>query len=326
MDLSFVVIGYNEEENIVRTLNSIYNLELEKESYEVIYIDSNSSDKTIDLVKQFPSVQIHLVTSNKYSAALSRKIGSDIASGRVIFFLDGDMEIDPQSDIEFCMNELDNQHVGVISGRLYEIWYKDKRVYKETKDRYHVQAEKENLISPGGFFLITKNLLEKVGNFNIGLKCNEEIELFSRIMNEKVSLYRSNKLTCVHHYHVDSNSKSFNQRLKEGFYTDFWTSLRTTIRKKTFKNYINFPGKKKNLIVLFINLAMYVTVILSMIGNKMLLLLPIAYYLLILAKKKFDYKGFIFLQKYNFYLVLGLFDFLFLNRGKDVQYSSEKIR
>ncbi|MCK1991635.1 glycosyltransferase [Peribacillus muralis] len=325
MELSFVVIGYNEEKNILRTLKSIYNLNLKKESYEVIYIDSNSKDNTIELVKQFPSVSIHLISSNKYSAALSRNIGSKIANGKVIFFLDGDMEIDMHSDIDFCLNELKDKKIGVISGCLPEIWYKENKKYKEIKDRYNVKSIKENLNSPGGFFLITKELLEKVGNFNVALKCNEEIELFSRVMKEKVGIYRSNKLTCIHHYHLDSSSKSFNNRLKAGFYTDYWVSLNTTIRKKSFKYYINFPGKKKNLTVLFINLLLYLIAIISIFSNISLFLIPTAYYLLILVKKKFDYKSFIFTQKYNLYLILGLFDFLFWNRDNEVVYKSRKI-
>jgi glycosyltransferase involved in cell wall biosynthesis len=320
MELSFVVIGLNEGKNIERTIRSINNLYLKPNNFEIIYIDSGSTDNTLILLEQFPEVNIYNLTSNKYSAALSRYVGSNIAKGEFIFFLDGDMEITANSNILFCLNELKKSKVGVISGKLPEIWYRNNEIYKKIEDRYKVTQIVEDLVSPGGFFIINKELLKRVGNFNINLKCNEEIELFSRIKKENFTIKRSTKLGCVHHYYLDNQSKTFYNKLTRGFFSDYWRALFNTCENKTLKYYLKFPGKKRGLIALGANLFMYLIILFSLVGSLIYLVIPIAYYLLLLVSKKFDIKKFIFNQKNNLFLILGFFHFIVTFRKTKVIY------
>ena len=51
LDLSFVVIGLNEEKHLEGCLNSVGMAELLGISHEVIYVDGGSEDRSIDIAR-----------------------------------------------------------------------------------------------------------------------------------------------------------------------------------------------------------------------------------------------------------------------------------
>lgn len=97
--ISFVLPAYNEQENIIKSIDA--SLALPFEEIEVIVVDDGSTDKTNVLVKSYSQndKRIQLVThsSNRgYGAALTS--GFDAATGQYIFFTD--------SDLQFSLNEV----------------------------------------------------------------------------------------------------------------------------------------------------------------------------------------------------------------------------
>ena len=50
MLVSFIIPAYNAADTIVRCLESIRNLTLEKEDYEIIVIDDASTDNTVSVI------------------------------------------------------------------------------------------------------------------------------------------------------------------------------------------------------------------------------------------------------------------------------------
>ena len=55
--LTAVILTYNEEENIARTLSHLQWLE------KVIVVDSGSTDKTIELIDSFPNTKTYTANS-----------------------------------------------------------------------------------------------------------------------------------------------------------------------------------------------------------------------------------------------------------------------
>ena len=96
MMISFIVIGRNEGWKLTKCFESIYDtINYNKLiNYEIIYVDSASTDDSIDRAKNFNEVKIYIITG-KFNAAIARNIGAKEAKGDVFFFIDGDMEILP---------------------------------------------------------------------------------------------------------------------------------------------------------------------------------------------------------------------------------------
>ncbi len=92
--LSVVVITYNEEANLARTLASVATL-VRDGAGEIIVVDSGSTDRTVEIAKSF-GAKVFVEDWKGYAAQKNSAIAK--AAGDWILSLDGDEEGDP----EFC--------------------------------------------------------------------------------------------------------------------------------------------------------------------------------------------------------------------------------
>ncbi len=89
---SFIVIGKNEGWKLSLCFQSILNC-IEKnriDNYEIIYVDSRSTDDSIERAKKIPNIKIFSIIG-KCNAAIARNIGCKEAQVDILFFFDGDM-------------------------------------------------------------------------------------------------------------------------------------------------------------------------------------------------------------------------------------------
>lgn len=110
-DISFFVPCYNEEGNIVPTLENI--IEATKEtrvSYEILLVDDKSRDNTVRVVQDFiganPEIPITLV-ENKNNMGLGRNYveGAYISKGKYYMLVNGDTA-EPKESIVTILKEL----------------------------------------------------------------------------------------------------------------------------------------------------------------------------------------------------------------------------
>jgi glycosyltransferase involved in cell wall biosynthesis len=89
VNVSIIIPAKNEEENIGKCLEAVYNQEI---SYriEVIVIDSGSSDRTLDIVKRYPTVQREQIQSREFGHGKTRNLGAEGSKGDYIVFLNAD--------------------------------------------------------------------------------------------------------------------------------------------------------------------------------------------------------------------------------------------
>lgn len=287
--ISFIVIGINEERNINRCIESIIFLgQKSKLEFEIIYVDSGSTDKTLNIVNRSSCVKIIQVKSNQNSAALSRYIGSIEAKGDYLFFLDGDMEVREDVDIDNVLEMLGDD-VGVVSGRLEEYRYKNDLIVEKVKDRYNVSGEVDKLKSPGGYFLCKKKILQKSGNFNCNIKCNEEIELFVRIKKLGLKLIRTNKITCIHHDYKFYNKLSDINRFNNNYYRDVLNVLFIQVKNKTLRQYFSFSGSINKWIMILLFTIQLFSLIFIIVDYRVLFG-NIIFFLILLFRYKFNVK------------------------------------
>lgn len=90
--LSVIVPMYNDEEYIIRCLESLQNQDIEKDKYEIILINDGSQDKTLEYAENFSRnyKNIKIITQENGGASVARNRGIDEAVGKYIWFVDGD--------------------------------------------------------------------------------------------------------------------------------------------------------------------------------------------------------------------------------------------
>ena len=94
IDLSFVVIGYNEAGTLKACLDSVRNADLDGLSWELSYVDGGSIDTSMDIARE-AGVDRLLGGETRRRAAENRNLGLEAATGRLVQFLDGDMSLFP---------------------------------------------------------------------------------------------------------------------------------------------------------------------------------------------------------------------------------------
>ncbi len=124
IELSIVIPIYNEEENLpilYEKLKSV--LDNLGKSYEIIFVNDGSTDRSWEIIKEFAEKDKHIVGVNfrkNFGQTAAMSAGFQMARGDVIITMDGDLQNDPE-DIPKLLEVLNNGY-DIVSG-----WRKDRK-------------------------------------------------------------------------------------------------------------------------------------------------------------------------------------------------------
>jgi len=108
MKISVVIPTLNEEKYIGKCLESIRDQKVE---CEIIVVDSNSSDKTVEIAKKYAD----RVLVNEVGIAINRQLGAEMASGDIIITTDADCIFSKNWLNNLCRH-FNNKEVVCVSG------------------------------------------------------------------------------------------------------------------------------------------------------------------------------------------------------------------
>ncbi len=121
--LSIFLPVYDEEENLERLQEKLIAAMMELgQSFEVIYVDDGSADRSLELLKKFAANdrRVRVISFRRnYGQTAAMAAGIDAARGEVLIPMDADLQNDP-ADIERLLAKL-NEGYDVVSG-----WRKDR--------------------------------------------------------------------------------------------------------------------------------------------------------------------------------------------------------
>mgnify|MGYP002639868859 FL=1 len=220
--VSVVVIGLNVEQYISSCLQSVYNLDYPRELLEVIYVDSGSKDKTLDILKRFPSVKVIKLGTKQPNAAKGRNAGWRAANHDLIQFVDADSYLDTRW-LRTAIPQL-KANVGAVAGILKERF--------PNRNLYHRMANLEWNIrigsggwsikdieakTFGGNVLIRRNILEKTDGYQQNLAAGEDPDLSYRIRRMGYKIYRLNSMMATHDINISSLATFLKRTRRSGF-------------------------------------------------------------------------------------------------------------
>ncbi|MFH0857476.1 MAG: glycosyltransferase family 2 protein [Candidatus Magasanikbacteria bacterium] len=119
MKLSVITVTWNSKEHIGKQIESVIS-GAENMSYEQIVIDNNSSDTTLDFIKEkYPDVIcIQNDTNTGFSHANNQ--GYAIAKGEYLLFLNPDMHVEKDSLVKLVQWMDEHKDVGIVSPKLID--------------------------------------------------------------------------------------------------------------------------------------------------------------------------------------------------------------
>lgn len=112
MNISIIVVTYNEENNIEECINSLISQKYSKGVFEIVVVDGMSEDSTPDLVKSYCNryQNISLITNPKRTIASNRNVGIQNSISPYIAFTDADCICPPQ-----WIDRLANEYLNLSS-------------------------------------------------------------------------------------------------------------------------------------------------------------------------------------------------------------------
>ncbi len=193
--ISFIVIGRNEGKHLEKCFKSIYETAFYNsiEDYEIIYVDSQSTDNSVAIAGKFKEIKIFEATGYR-NAAIGRNIGALEARGNILYFIDADMEICK----EFLQEVLDTNKklkYDVVSGTIADV---EDGVIKTI--RYNKQTEFFSKRKPldGGIFIIKKSVWNAVNGMRTKFDAGEDGDLGLRLAKRYFQFIRLRKMITFH--------------------------------------------------------------------------------------------------------------------------------
>lgn len=203
-----VIIGRNEGERLLRCFDSV-----EKqlpENHHVVYVDSGSTDGSVEFAKDRGFQVVNLDLSIPFTAARARNSGFECLFNKFgqlefVQFLDGDCLL-VDGWIEAAQKIL-NAHpeVAIACGRRREE-YPEQTLYNSLCDiEWDTPVGEANAC--GGDFLIKVEAFQQVNGFNSSLIAGEEPELCLRLRQQSWRILRVDTDMTIH----DAQMSGFHQ-------------------------------------------------------------------------------------------------------------------
>jgi len=178
--LSFVVIGLNEAVHLEACLRSALEASWPEEAREVIYVDSGSTDGSLEIARGL-EVRVLRLEDPRPNAAKGRNLGWKNAKGKLVQFLDGDMEVHPDWPRKGWETLKEHPEAGLVFGHVLEKHPKNLFSRLFELDWGPVREGPEKVV--GGAALYRADALRATGGFDASLGGGEEPELCWRLRN-----------------------------------------------------------------------------------------------------------------------------------------------
>ena len=198
--ISFIVIGKNIAHTVDLCFQSVFDFIQTNNisEYEVIYVDSDSSDSSVKLAQKY-KIKIIIIKGDT-NAAVGRNQGAAHSSGDILFFIDGDMEIQPNYYTAAFINDAKLKHpfcTGDLLNKYYDIGYND--LNESNYEFGEPLTDNSYQHTGGGFFVIEKKYWEILDGMDERFGRNQDLDFYLRMSRIGIPALRYKELFAVHH-------------------------------------------------------------------------------------------------------------------------------
>ena len=215
--VSIVIKALNEERHIRVSIESAIAAVM-RVGGEVILADSGSSDRTVEIAREYPITVLQLRNHSERRCGVGPQLGFQRARGEFVYILDGDMELDPDFLPEaLAAMDADSRLAG-IAGMVNE---ESEASYQFRERKRRSQERRVQVcewLDSGGLY--RAEALRDLGYFsNRNLHAFEERELGLRLCAAGWTLRRIAARGVLHHGRAEGNWERLKRRWK-GRYLD----------------------------------------------------------------------------------------------------------
>ena len=218
VQLAFVLITRNQAWNVDRLLRSIFNEPASDEAWEIVLVDSASTDATIDLAQIHPITILQLDSTERLTAAAGRLVGYWHTTAEHVMFLDGDMELLSGWIPDALEILAQDRTVGVVANTLIDVPIQGEGGDVAPVALSSGAPEFDEAPHGGGAALYRRAALREAGSWNPHLTSDEEPELCLRIRAFGYRVVRSAPPGAYHYSDARDSLSTILRRRRAGLY------------------------------------------------------------------------------------------------------------
>lgn len=237
--ISIVAIGYNEAKNLDKTFQAIENMNYPQELIEKIYVDSGSSDDSVEIARRYTDKVF--IEPRFPSPGRNRNRGLLEAKFDIVHFIDGDVVIDPDY-LKNIVPLFEEKNVQAIVGQLDEQY---PNIYNRMAALSNVEKKEgyASFTSTGASY--KREALLAVNGYDERIRRGQEAELGERFRKAGFKIWCTHHKMGSHNFAVNNlwqylkkyeiNGRSMLQLALIQGESDFVKSARPKIKKQIFK-------------------------------------------------------------------------------------------
>lgn len=179
MKISVIIACKNEKNTIQKTLDSV--LEQTYKDYEIIAVDGNSTDGTLDILKKYPQIKLISGEENGIYPAMNK--GIEASSGDILYFLNANDSLYAPDIFEKIVAVFATKNPDLIYGDT-NFQSDGKNIFVSHKDFYSKFVWAYRNINHQSTFY-KKSLFEKYGNYDESFKILADVEFTTKVATQK---------------------------------------------------------------------------------------------------------------------------------------------
>ena len=212
--ISIIIPTKNEEAVIGKCLTEVLNLKTPKDEYEVIVVDSYSSDRTVEIAKTF-KIDVLQVGTRNATVSASRNLGAKRAKGAVLAFLDADCIVS-EDWLNNALQHFRNSEASLV-GYKYRIPENSSRAARAWDLIFSDRERRgKNEWIPAGNMFVSRDCFESVGGFDENLVTSEDVDLCQRLRERGFRIVTDPKIIVTHSGTPQTHSQLYRKEVWHG--------------------------------------------------------------------------------------------------------------
>jgi len=188
--VSVILLTKNSAATVQKSVESIF--QQTRQPDEVVVVDGNSGDGTLDIVKKYP---VKLVSEPGLGFGYARNLGFKNASGDLVFFIDSDCYAEPDW-IEKTLPHFDsNPEIAAVTGPT-SLWNRESAVARFLAcvgGRMNMPKQPRFVkIAPTMNLALRREVVDEVGGFDETLIRGEDTDLTYKVSQSHKIFYEPN--------------------------------------------------------------------------------------------------------------------------------------
>lgn len=202
---SVVIPLYNKEQSVSSTIQSV--LDQSFQDFEIVIVNDGSSDNSVKRIEEFKDERIRLIHQENQGVSAARNKGIEEAKYDWVALLDGD-DLWKSNHLETLKDMIEKYPEDKVfcTSFIHSNENENEKLNNEIRviDNYFKEAINGH-VTNSTIMCFNKEVVDKVGSFNIQLNRGEDLDLWARIGRE-YRYIKSNLITAIYRLETENRS------------------------------------------------------------------------------------------------------------------------